>query len=277
MARTNAVPTALPGGRKESGRPMKEEKKMASNLRASNRLPELAAKINAAHVAVNRHIKATIHEMMAAGDALREAKKLAGHGKWLSWLKTNCPDVSERTAHLYMQLAKWRSVVEDAMAKSATIADFERDQLKVPMASVGRDKVPVRIAVGPFGVVDAIAAIHEAEHYENVVKENRLQLAAGPKPPHAWAGADHSLRYPRAKWAHSDLAREIQSFANDVKCCLSRIGTDQHRRAQFLKQARLVLDAMEAQPPNRLEAPATVSAIPHGEEKANGRTHAIVS
>ena len=68
------------------------------------------------------------HEMMAAGDDLREAKRLVGHGKWLAWLKTNCPDVSERTAHLYMQLAKWRSVVEDAMAKSATIADLERDQ-----------------------------------------------------------------------------------------------------------------------------------------------------
>jgi hypothetical protein len=93
-------------------------------LEGSNRLPVLAAKINAAHAALNRKIKATISEMMAAGDDLREAKKLAGHGKWLSWLETNCPDISERTAHLYMQFAKWRSVVEDAMAKSATHCGF---------------------------------------------------------------------------------------------------------------------------------------------------------
>jgi hypothetical protein len=93
-------------------------------MKHTDRLPVLAAKINAAHAAVNRHIKATIHEMMAAGDDLREAKKLVGHGKWLSWLKTNCPDVSERTTHLYMQLVKWRSVVEDAMAKSATNCGF---------------------------------------------------------------------------------------------------------------------------------------------------------
>jgi hypothetical protein len=85
----------------------------------SNRLPILAIRINAAHAAVNLHIKTTINEMMAAGDDLREAKKLAGHGNWLTWLKANCPDVSERTAHLYMQLAKWRTVVEDAMVKSA--------------------------------------------------------------------------------------------------------------------------------------------------------------
>jgi hypothetical protein len=44
------------------------------SLKASNRLPVLAAKINASHAAVKRHIKATISEMMAAGDHLREAK-----------------------------------------------------------------------------------------------------------------------------------------------------------------------------------------------------------
>jgi hypothetical protein len=271
MGRTNAVPTE----QQASGQPMKEEKKMASNLRALNRLPELAAKINAAHVAVNRHIKATINEMMAAGDDLREAKKLVGHGKWLSWLKANCPDVSERTAHLYMQLAKWRSVVEDAMAKSATIADLESDQARIPMG----------LAVGPFGVVDAIAAIHDAEHHEKLANENRLQIARlacasyGPQLP---ASAPNWIvpPSPRSRWVSSwepsDLVAEIQSFTNYIKCSLSRIGTDQHHRAEFLKQARIVLDAMEAGPPNRPEAPAIVSAISHG-EKANGRTHAIVS
>ena len=97
-----------------------------------DRLPLLAARINAAHATVKRHVKATLAEMMAAGDDLQQAKRLVGHGKWLAWLRTHCPDVSERTAHLYRQLAKWRALVEDAMAKSATIADLERDQLKVP-------------------------------------------------------------------------------------------------------------------------------------------------
>jgi hypothetical protein len=208
-----------------------------ARIERSNRLPVLAAKINAAHAAVKRHIKATISDMMVAGDDLREAKRLAGHGKWLSWLRTNCPDVSERTAHLYMQLAKWRSVVEDAMAKSAMVADLERDQLAIPRG----------LAVGPFGVVDAIAAIHEAEHHENVVKENRLKLAAGPSPPPAWAaGADHSSRYPRSR-EFGDLASVVASFTEHIKCSLSRIGTDRHERAEFLKQARVILDATEAE------------------------------
>jgi hypothetical protein len=200
----------------------------------SNRLPVLADKINAAHAAVNRHIKATISEMMAAGDDLREAKRLAGHGNWLSWLKTNCPDVSERTAHLYMQLAKWRSVVEDAMAKSAIVADLERDQLRVPMG----------LAVGPFGVVDAIAAIHEAEHHENVVKENRAKLAAGWRPKKHF-GPEHPFQ-PRPHSPDYSLLPVEAEFTNCVKCCLSRIGTDPHQRAEFLKQARSILDAIEA-------------------------------
>ena len=204
-------------------------------LEGSNRLPVLAAKINAAHAAVCRHIKATISEMMAAGDDLREAKKLAGHGKWLSWLKTNCPDISERIAHLYMQLAKWRSVVEDAMAKSAIIADFERDQLKVPMG----------LAVGPFGVVDAIAAIHEAEHHENVVKENRRKLAAVPVHQEHF-GPEHPFQ-PRPQSPGYSLLPVEGEFTNCVKCCLSPIGTDPHQRAEFLKQARSILDAFESQ------------------------------
>jgi hypothetical protein len=138
------------------------------------------------------------------------------------------------------------------------------------------------LAVGPFGVVDAIAAIHDAEHHEKLAKENRLQLArlacASYGPQLSAAAPNHSVpfRYPPQPREPSDLAVEIQSFTNYLKCCLSRLGTDQHQRAKFLKQARIVLDAMEAELPNRPEASATVSAISHG-EKANGRTHAIVS
>jgi hypothetical protein len=204
-------------------------------IERSNRLPVLAAKINAAHAGLQRHIKATIGAMMAAGDDLREAKRLAGHGNWLSWLRTNCPDVSERTAHLYMQFAKWRLVIEDAMAKSATVADLERDQLSVPMG----------LAVGPFGVVDAIAAIHAAEHHENVVKENRRKLAAGAMRKEHF-GPEHPFR-PRPHFPSYSLLPVEAEFTNCIKCCLSRIGTDPHQRAEFLKQARGILDALEAE------------------------------
>jgi hypothetical protein len=204
-----------------------------------DRLSILAIKINAAHGVVKCNIKATIAEMMSAGDALREAKGLAGHGNWLSWLKANCPELSERTAHLYMQLAKWRSVVEDAMAKSAMVADFERDQLRVPMG----------LAVGPFGVADAIAAIHEAEHHETMVRENRLRLA-GELPgelPAAKATWDTGRAVYPPERLIVELRLELQDFSNYVKCRLSRLGIDPHQRAEFFKQAHGILDALETQ------------------------------
>jgi hypothetical protein len=137
-----------------------------------NRLATLASDINAAHAAVAHRSRTTVLEMMGIGDDLHEAKRLVGHGNWAIWRKANCPDISERTCHLYMQLSKWRKVVEAAMTESATIADFERDRAAM---------IPGGFGVGPFGVVDAIAAIHAAEAHEARVKENRLQMAAKVK------------------------------------------------------------------------------------------------
>jgi hypothetical protein len=58
---------------------------------------------------------------MAAGDLLIKAKaELKQHGAWLPWLKQNCK-MSERTAQLYMRMARNREAIE---AKSATVADL---------------------------------------------------------------------------------------------------------------------------------------------------------
>ena len=41
------------------------------------------------------------------GEMLIAAKKQHGeHGKWLAWLKTDCPNIAETTAALYMRIAK---------------------------------------------------------------------------------------------------------------------------------------------------------------------------
>jgi hypothetical protein len=57
---------------------------------------------------------------MEAGSRLIEAKTLVPHGGWLPWLRDNC-DISERTAQLYMKLAKNKVAID---AKSATVADL---------------------------------------------------------------------------------------------------------------------------------------------------------
>ena len=52
-----------------------------------------------------------LQHAMAAGDLLIKAKRLAGHGNWLSWLRANYV-MSEDTAERYMHIAKNRKVIE---------------------------------------------------------------------------------------------------------------------------------------------------------------------
>ncbi len=86
----------------------------------SNRLPELAARINAEHEAAAGAIKRGLGHAMTAGDLLTEAKATVPHGQWAAWLTSNTA-LSERTAQRYMQLARERSALE---SKTATVADL---------------------------------------------------------------------------------------------------------------------------------------------------------
>jgi hypothetical protein len=85
-----------------------------------NRLPTLASEIQKAHAAAVENQRKTLEQAIRAGDLLIEAKALAGHGKWLPWLHEHC-QLSERTAQLYMRLARNRGVID---AKSATVSDL---------------------------------------------------------------------------------------------------------------------------------------------------------
>jgi hypothetical protein len=92
----------------------------------SNRLPVLAAEIRRAHADVQDAAKTAAERAIDAGKALLEAKELVKHGEWLPWLRENCA-LAERTAQLYMQLAKKR-VPPDAIASlglSAAAATLE--------------------------------------------------------------------------------------------------------------------------------------------------------
>jgi Protein of unknown function (DUF3102) len=100
----------------------------------SNSLTDLAARINAAHDAAAAAIKSSVTHAIQAGDLLIEAKEQLGHGEWLPWLKANFA-FSDRTARLYMQVARRREEVE---AKLATVADLTlRDVFEEPEPEPG--------------------------------------------------------------------------------------------------------------------------------------------
>ena len=92
---------------------------------AGNSLPDLANRIKSAHAAVIDATNNAVQRAIAAGVLLHEAKSKMEHGQWLPWLKTNCPDISDRTARRYVRLASSRAELEKTLReKSATMADL---------------------------------------------------------------------------------------------------------------------------------------------------------
>lgn len=86
----------------------------------SNRLPILASEIKLAHRAAREAAQTSLERAIEAGERLIEAKGLVKHGGWLPWLKEVC-DLSERSAQVYMRLARHKDV---AKTKSAAAADL---------------------------------------------------------------------------------------------------------------------------------------------------------
>jgi hypothetical protein len=77
-----------------------------------NRLAELANVVAAEHRHAEAAARKALEHALAAGDALLEAKSAVEHGQWSAWLAANVPDVSARTAQLYMKLARNRGSLD---------------------------------------------------------------------------------------------------------------------------------------------------------------------
>ena len=87
-------------------------------------LANLAQRINTEHEAARAAMRKGLEHALNAGEMLIEAKAAVPHGEWLPWLETNC-SVSERTAQLYMKVARER---ERLGRESASLADLTLEQ-----------------------------------------------------------------------------------------------------------------------------------------------------
>ena len=98
------------------------------------KLDEAAVKINTEYEAIltqDKNMKAEgdriVVRAIAVGDMLLTIKDAVGHGNWLPWLTSKCPNIPERTARRWMSLAKKKEVLAERM-KSATMADLTLKQ-----------------------------------------------------------------------------------------------------------------------------------------------------
>jgi Protein of unknown function (DUF3102) len=100
-------------------------------LEASNVLADLAARIRDEHTAVSIALKDSVRHGIAAGELLIEAKAKVAHGQWLPWLRDHCT-MSERTAQLYMRLAKNRTAIEEQIRNG--VADLSLNEAAAMLA-----------------------------------------------------------------------------------------------------------------------------------------------
>jgi len=86
------------------------------------KLETVAAEIRAEHRKATASALNALEHAIVAGRLLVQAKGAVVHGEWLPWLAANCPEVSERTAQVYMRVSKTApALLED---KSAAAADL---------------------------------------------------------------------------------------------------------------------------------------------------------
>jgi len=84
------------------------------------RLQDLAERINEEHDNCERSLRQGLQHALNAGGLLIEARSLCPHGAWATWLEDNTT-VSQRTAQLYMRVARGLPVLE---AKAQHVADL---------------------------------------------------------------------------------------------------------------------------------------------------------
>jgi hypothetical protein len=88
-------------------------------VRAVDALAELAAQINAEHLAGEAAFRKGLEHFRAAGEALIKAKEQCGHGQFKAWVEKNVK-ASYRTAANYMRIAReWEKCATAAHLRDA--------------------------------------------------------------------------------------------------------------------------------------------------------------
>jgi hypothetical protein len=183
---------------------------------------ELVSMVNAEYAAIMEAERTHLQRAIGVGEKLLDLKpRVAKHGEWQQWLKTNCPKISIETANLYMRLAKPENLdklKKAAAAKSVTLTDLTiteaREILaKKPDTSNNSDNEPEEEAeeeeqeedqtdeteeelvgkkwletLAPDDLIFWLKEIHDVEYLKELAAALAKILTPLPRPPTVPAG-----------------------------------------------------------------------------------------
>jgi Protein of unknown function (DUF3102) len=207
-------------------------------------LPDLAARIRAEHEGAEVAWQRALVHAMAAGELLIEAKAQVKHGQWLPWLAEHC-GIKERTAQVYMRMAKNREEIE---AKSAGSADMTIEGAIKLLAGPAKASTPIEACDQVMAEMDAMDAAIDASESERA-KRKALFGETNEALEAARAGGCAFTRYDDFMAAIAECKKALEADL-DVPFSLSTDATS------ALVQARDIVTKM------LLEAEAASSKTP---------------
>jgi hypothetical protein len=204
----------------------------------------LAAHIRTAHEAIGLALSNALDHAFAAGEALLEAQAQVKYGAWRSWLHNNCA-VSERTARLYMALARHRAEIE---AERQRVAELTlRGALKL-IAKPGATSESTKSApaltlawsaatpdqrtrfLGTVGLPAVLAAIPPSWHAEirqRVLGQERVKTRAGSKSNDTIVKAlRQALSLQKTAKNRNEPAAGVAAAPNSINNLLLKDGAD---------------------------------------------------
>ena len=168
------------------------------------------------------------------GAALNEAKAKVGHGKWLAWLKENCPDISDRTAERYMKLAGGKAKLEKKL----------QDPAKFDIMSDLTINEALRLIDEPDGEQSAAATSTEAQSQTGDAAANQAANTAGKSK----GGNKGRSRKDSPKQLQKQIAN-FETEWDDLNGSQKRhfVRTNQHELAELLEELEALEGMVEEQ------------------------------
>jgi hypothetical protein len=152
---------------------------------------QLALRVNAAHAATRASAAQALKHAIECGGLLASAKDALPHGAWLPWLRSGCPEISERVAQGYMRLYRHQEelksegdfvfdlTIERAMALIAK--PRTEGEPKAQAAATSTAATPPITKPSPPPMIDLKAEVNEDVDIIDAAIEGN-EPTAGPEP-----------------------------------------------------------------------------------------------